>query len=434
MFIKTPYSKLVKYCLSFFTAILFIINYAHAQNDCPKVDGLSATNIGDHSADLSWNSNDSHTEYTVDVMHGQGTSNFKWSTKTTEAQTSVDGLVPGSKYRYRTRAKCEKGSSGSTKWFEFTTTGEKPDDGKGGGKKDDEDKGGRCPKASNLAVIEVSDTCVTLTWLGNEENVSYLVDVHSKEHTPQFKLSETVNDTNVLRVCELEPGGNYKFRVKASCERNKAGSSSWINFVTTGGDTTFNQCPKPRNLSVLETSDTSALLSWVARDSALYFHLEVKSFEGTPSFHFDTMLVDTFYLIDDLEPEGNYHFRVRATCNDSTTSGSSDWSKFRTLEDTSENLTEETVETSAEAVVNTFPNPTQSELSVVLPLERLGATTYVVLSDLSGRVVYQNTYQEVPSEEMLNIPTEGLNTGIYKLLIRSIGFEETKTIVIEASP
>ena len=448
--------------LLLFLATILQLSQSNAQNNCPKATDLAASEITEVSAKLSWTGSSNHTEYTVDVMHGAQTSNFKYSTKTTATEAQVDGLLPGSNYRFRVKPKCEKGSGGSSQWFSFTTAGDKPGDESNGGGNGEKcpdladlaavdisdtsatltwnndpayvsfkvtvmhtpqqanykwsgttsdtsvtitdlrpgrkyrfrvqascDKGksnsqwvtfgttgidstghGRCPKASNLAVLDVTDTSATLTWLGNPENVQYQVDVHQKEHTPQYRLSETV-DTTALEVTGLSPGGNYKFRVKASCEKNSAGSSSWINFVTTGGDTTFNQCPKPRNLSVLEVSDTSALLSWVARDSAVSFDLEIKSFQGTPSYHFDTTLVDTFYFVSDLQPEGNYHFRVKANCTDTSSSGSSDWSKFRTLEDTSSESISTEVTTQA-ASISTFPNPVSEEFNIQLPTEKLG--------------------------------------------------------------
>ena len=508
----------------FFTLLLFLTSFTItsvllAQKPCPKAAGLNASEITETSAKLSWTTDDAHDEYTVDVKHGAQTANFNFSEKTDVGFITVNGLTAGSSYRFRVKVKCDKGSGGSSQWFDFTTSGTKPDDNKSGGDNkcpDVEDmkvveiadtgailswsgsddhksykidvmhapqnpnykwsstttdtsvtltdlapgrsyrfrvqascsKGksnsgwqtftttgvdstghGRCPKASNLAVIEVTDTSVVLTWLGNPENKSYQVDVHQKEHTPTFRLSEEV-DTTALYVDGLVPGGNYKFRVKASCEKNSAGSSSWINFVTTGGDTTFNQCPKPRNLSVLETSDTSAILTWVARDSAESFILEIKSFAGTPSYSFDTVLTDTFYLVDDLLPESDYHFRVIANCTDGSSSGSSDWSKFRTLADTSQQNTVETL-ASAQASIETFPNPAEDNIVIQLPLEDLGFKTTITLLDLHGRVVSQHQYQEVPKNPLLNLEVANLNPGIYKLVVRSIGFSDYKTIMVK---
>ena len=198
---------------------------------CPDITGLEALEISDTGAILSWQGDEAYTNFEVNVMHAPQNANFKWSTTTSDTAVQMDNLLPGREYRFRVKASCTKGKSNS-EWVTFATTGV------------DSTGHGRCPKASNLAVLDVTDTSVVLSWLGNPENRTYLVDVHQKEHTPTYKLSEEV-DTTALEVTGLTPGGNYKFRVKASCDKNAAGSSSWINFVTTGGDSTFNQCPKP---------------------------------------------------------------------------------------------------------------------------------------------------------------------------------------------
>ncbi|MDH3649630.1 MAG: fibronectin type III domain-containing protein [Saprospiraceae bacterium] len=400
-----------------------------AQKKCPKVTDLKADQITDYSAQLSWTGADEHTVFQISVKHGNGTSPFKYDLETDATSMTVDDLQPGSAYRFQIKAKCDQGSSGSSGWFDFETTGDAASEN------DSTGQPGKCPKASNLAVIDVTDTTATLTWLGNPENTSYRVDVHQKEHTPQYKRSEVV-DTTFLEVEGLEPGGNYKFRVKSECEKNAGGSSSWINFTTTGGDSTFNQCPKPTNLSVLAVTDSSALLTWIARDSVTKFTLEVKSFEQTPSFSYTEMLEDTFKLVEGLAADGNYQFRVVATCLDGSTSGSSDWSKFRTLmrEDTSETeqgtMEEQDTTTNTTAPLVTFPNPVGETLNVDLPAEELGYITYILLSDINGRVVYSTIVEGVLKVNQATIPMQDLPDGLYKLQVRSVDYLETKTILV----
>ncbi len=419
--ILRPHLCILAFCFT------FLLNSAWAQKKCPKVENLAADGITETSADLSWEGSDDHKVYQISVKHQGGSSPFKYDTETDGTSLTVYGLSPGNAYRFQVKAKCEQGSSGASGWYAFDT----PGDPEAGG--DSTESKGRCPKASNLAVLDVTDTTVTLSWLGNEENIAYRVDVHQKEHTPQFRLSEIV-DTTILEVEGLVPGGNYKFRVKADCDKNSAGSSSWINFTTTGGDTTFNNCPKPTNLSVLEVTDSSALLTWIARDSVDEFMIDVKSFEQTPSFSLSETTEDTFYLVEGLAPEGNYQFRVVATCKDGSTSGSSDWSKFRTLpkaDTTDGNGMEEPVDTPAVAPLVTFPNPVAETLIVDLPEEDLGFVTYILLSDINGRIVYNEILEGTVKAEQVRIPMQDLSNGLYKLQVRSTGYLETKTILVQ---
>ncbi|NND31959.1 MAG: fibronectin type III domain-containing protein, partial [Saprospiraceae bacterium] len=209
---------ILKRALAVFILIPMI---GQAQGKCPKADGLSATTT-ETSAELSWTGGSDVVNYQVDVKHGPGTSAYSYSTTTAELTAKVEGLEPGRAYRFRVKTKCEKGSGGSSQWADFTTAGDPTSEVEEA--EDDKDKNnGPCPKATNLAILEIDDTSATLGWLGNEKNVSYLVDVHQKEHTPTYKISETV-DTTIIFIEGLIPGGNYKFRVKSKCEKNSGGS------------------------------------------------------------------------------------------------------------------------------------------------------------------------------------------------------------------
>jgi hypothetical protein len=408
------------------------------QGKCPKASGLSASTT-ETTATLSWSGGSEVVKYQVDVKHGPGTSPFSYATSTSDITATVEGLQPGSSYRFRVMTKCDKGSGGSSQWVDFTTAGDPGTEEES----EEETSNGPCPKATNLAILEIDDTSATLGWLGNDENISYLVDVHQKEHTPTYKLSKTV-DTTILFIDGLVAGGNYKFRVKSKCAKNSGGSSSWINFTTTGGDTTFQQCPKATNLSVPEVTDTSALLKWIAKDSVELFTLEVKSFGQTSSFSFDTTLVEDSLWVDGLEPDGDYHFRVLVTCTDGSTSGSSDWSKFRTLseeeaipdeeENTGDPAGSSEPDTSSVLVsseIATFPNPATENFTVELPTAELGSLTTIILSDMTGRIVFQKQFNSLPDEDRLPIPVQNLQEGLYTLVIRSIDFHKTKTILVQ---
>ncbi len=435
------------------TLILFFISFnqiAWGQGKCPGAESLSVSDITENSAVLNWIGGDEVITYSVDVKHGPQSSPFSFSATTSEISLTIEGLSAGSKYRFRVMTKCDKGSGGSSPWMDFTTLGES-DSGPGNDGNNDGNGTlkGPCPKASNLAILEIDDTSAVLGWLGNDQNVSYQVDVHQKEHTPSYKLTETT-DTTILYINGLMPGGNYKFRVKAKCEKNSAGSSSWINFTTTGGDTTFQQCPKPTNLSVPEVTDSSALLTWIARDSVESFTLDVKSYQATAHFSLNVTIVEDSFWVEGLQEDGDYHFRVVATCTDGSTSGSSDWSKFRTLpsdttstdddsgeedsEDEEENNEENTEQEEtfiSETSITTFPNPAVETITVELPTKELGFMTQIILSDVNGRIVYHTKLDGVPSFDRLPIPVQNLRNGIYTLMIKSVNFHETKTILVQ---
>jgi len=419
---------------------------------CSSPTNLQAGSITDNSAVLSWDGSPDNLTFSVDVMHSGGTTAFKWSTTTSETSVMVDGLEAGSEYRFKVQANCDKGK-GNTNWVTFTTTGEKVTGP------------GPCPKATNLAVRDVTDSTVVLTWLPSAQHVDFQVDVKSKNQTTSYNFSQLTTDTFV-NVEGLEPGGNYHFRVKASCEKNSAGSSDWIDFSTTGGDSTFNQCPKPKNLSVLEVTDSSALLSWIIQDSAKSFKVDVKSGSQTAYYSKTINTPDTFYIALGLEPLGNYKFRVVATCMDGSTSGSSDWSNFRTLglRDTTvvdstgnpdstrvvDSLTVQSTQVTAQVInkpdksqrgkenrknssaelvhITFYPNPADNQLSVQLPENQTKHMVIIQLSNLEGRPVLIRQIKDPIGDVLLNV--SNLKEGLYQLTVRSGAYLDSQKIFI----
>ncbi|MDH3244586.1 MAG: fibronectin type III domain-containing protein [Saprospiraceae bacterium] len=191
--------------------------------------------------------------------------------------------------------------------------------------------GAKCEKPVNLSVSEISDSSVVVTWLGNSDAILYQIDVGSKEKTPKFDLQVSTSDTS-LKITGLSPGGYYKFRVKATCmDGSSSGSSKWHDFMTSGqGNEKKNACMKPTNLALHEVTGQTAVLSWYGGADAVEFRLDVKSKEKTPKYKLETVTSDTSIMIDGLVPGGKYQWRVKSTCSNGASSGSSNWVVFVT--------------------------------------------------------------------------------------------------------
>ncbi|MEM8887113.1 MAG: GEVED domain-containing protein, partial [Bacteroidota bacterium] len=72
-------------------------------------------------------------------------------------------------------------------------------------------------------------------------------------------------------------------------------------------------CLAPDMLAVDNLNDVSAFLSWAKIDSARNYSFRYR--EGTSSMWIDSVLSDTFLLLDQLSPCTNYIFQVSANCN-----------------------------------------------------------------------------------------------------------------------
>ncbi|MDH3651748.1 MAG: fibronectin type III domain-containing protein, partial [Saprospiraceae bacterium] len=152
----------------------------------------------------------------------------------------------------------------------------------------------KCDKPVNLAVSEIGDSSVLLTWLGNPDASQFQVDVKSKEKTPKFDLQVSTSDSMLL-VTGLSPGGYYKFRVKTTCgDGSSSGSSKWHDFLTAGqGEEKKNACMKPINLLISDITSETAMLSWWGGEDAVEFRVDVKSKESTTKYKLQTTTTDT---------------------------------------------------------------------------------------------------------------------------------------------
>lgn len=437
-----------------FSFIILLPTQIQAQK-CPVPTGLSASAISDQGATLSWDVQDEHLNYDVSVMHGKNTPQYKHNESTPNNSIVLTDLSAGSNYRFKVKASCAKGK-GNSKWVEFQTTGSIET----GDTVEVVTTNGPCPKVVNMAVLEVSDSSVLLSWRSDVQHVSFQVDVKSKNHTTSFNESNTTTDT-FYTVEGLEGGGNYHFRVKASCASKSAGSSKWIDFSTAGGDSLFNNCPKPKNLSVLEVTETTALLNWIHQDSAGTFDLEIKSGSMTPSFSFATTLMVDSFLAEGLSPDGNYQFRVKATCGDGSTSGSSDWAAFKTLlvdrdtvlsdttttvidtstlagvdmenRATSQSISQLSVRTENNieennASLSVFPNPATASLAIAVQEKYLKKVTVVRLNDMMGKIVLQQKIMDLDGPYSLDI--NDVKSGYYQLVVKSGNYLAQKMVYI----
>jgi type IX secretion system substrate protein/outer membrane protein Omp28 len=81
--------------------------------------------------------------------------------------------------------------------------------------------------------------------------------------------------------------------------------------------------------------------------------------------------------------------------------------------------------------VNLFPNPTSNSFNMDVNLTR-GEKTDITLYNLMGQTVSINSYNFSPGENIVNIPTDQLSSGVYMVLVSSpSGIYQTKVNVIK---
>ena len=268
------------------------------QTLCDKATSLTATNISDHAADLSWETSSPGLEAIVEVRNAGRTPELMWKASSATGLVSVNGLVAGSKYKFRVRTLCPDGStSGSTSWTKFETTGMGPDEA--------------CPKASDLLVMDLSDDAALLSWTGDLYSDHFEVEVRSKGSTPTYFFERSVR-SNMVRIGGLTRGGKYQFRVRTICVNGAAsGSTSWTKFQTLEDTTEMPECDPPTDLTIDSFSTEMASISWSGSAAGYEVSLSGEDSTTTDSIWTTT---DLSVSLQGLSPGTSYTFMVKALC------------------------------------------------------------------------------------------------------------------------
>ncbi len=263
--------------------------------DCEKPTQLNVSDASETAITLNWTGSGAHLDYKVEVRSKGRTPKLKWETETMDASIRVEGLVPGSTYKFRVKATClEGGSSGSTKWQTFTTLGMNPDES--------------CPKAKDLHVMGLTGTSVVLAWSGGDHASHYEVEVRSKGSTPTYFFEKSLLD-NMITILGLVPEGKYQFRVKSTCENGAfSGSTKWRSFISTMVEEEL--CPTPVDLAIDEVTSSTASLDWADAEHAEGYEVSLSVNGFDTSYH--TMVSEFFF--SGLMPNTNYQVKVKTLC------------------------------------------------------------------------------------------------------------------------
>jgi hypothetical protein len=70
--------------------------------------------------------------------------------------------------------------------------------------------------------------------------------------------------------------------------------------------------------------------------------------------------------------------------------------------------------------VSSYPNPVKDNMTVAINAEKAGAAT-VVISNVSGQVLFSKTYNVAEGDNNLNISTSNISSGNYILKVQLSG-------------
>ncbi|PLX10804.1 MAG: hypothetical protein C0594_04365, partial [Marinilabiliales bacterium] len=263
---------------------------------CPAPANLTANNLTNVSADLSWDETGTAGLYNIEY----GGPGFTPGTGTTLTGVSnpytLTGLTPESDYDYYVQADC--GGGDVSEWtgpYTFTTLV-------------------NCPDPVNVVVSNIQPNSVDVDWDGlyaTNWDIEYGVTPFTATGTPNVE-----DVTAVYSLTGLTEDTNYDLYVRADC--GAGDESTWVGPINF---TTQTSCLTPDNLVGNAISDTEIELNWDDFGTTTWdieYGVSPYTATGTPTIEDVTA---NPYTLTGLAAETAYDVYVRTDCG----AGTSNW-------------------------------------------------------------------------------------------------------------
>lgn len=180
-----------------------------APEPCNQAAGLTASNVTDNSASLSWTAGAGATSYEVRY---RATGTATWTTTATSATTAnISGLSEVITYEFQVATVCASATSEFTASSAFTTTA------------------APCDQAAGLVYSNVSETTATLAWSAAANAVSY--ELRYRQSGTSTWTSNILTGTSA-NITGLTEGTTYEFQVATTCANSTSAFTTSANFTT----------------------------------------------------------------------------------------------------------------------------------------------------------------------------------------------------------
>ncbi len=257
---------------------------------------------------MIWRSAESAESYTIQVAKKRDFKIRAQESGLTDTTFTPDFLEKNTEYFWRVRSEASEFNSGWSEIRSFLTPFEKP------GKPD--------LLSPESGEKEISDEFI-LDWSSVDLALSYQLQISSEEHFSDVDFDSTgIAESKVMLKNILDRNTTYFWRVKGL---NPTETGDWSDTLSF---TTLPEKPAPTTLinpadSLLE-APTEITFKWEKGSEAESYRLQVST---TLNFteKLDSVLTDTFFVMQDLEFNQTYYWRVKTTGS----GGTGDWSEVR---------------------------------------------------------------------------------------------------------
>jgi hypothetical protein len=166
---------------------------------------------------------------------------------------------------------------------------------------------GCCLPPTDLQVLGVTDTSVTITWI-NAPGADGLILSYLESGALDYVVEPGVMG-NTFTFNGLKPCTAYSFQIASQCGQEESLLSAPVMVSTTG----CLDCPAPDGFTLVSLTDTSVAFTWkngpnVTSFSFAYLEAGAQDFVIYPNIN------DTFRIETGLSPCTKYTFEIRANC------------------------------------------------------------------------------------------------------------------------
>lgn len=224
------------------------------------------------------------------------------------------------------------------------------------------------------------------------------------------------NGATTISITNLTPG-TYTVTVTDAANCSAVASATLTNQTLA----------TPTNLTTTNISNTSATLQWGAVAGAATYTVQGRKV-GTTTWTTLAPTSNTSRTVNNLQACKNYQWRVRANCSDGTTvSAISASVSFTTTGCVTGKTNDEGMIAQA---IELFPNPAANAVNLYYESSEQ-TTAQVYITDLSGKIVYQNHYDLSEGINTLLIDLSQLPTSYYIVQFSSNGQNYYERLIVE---
>lgn len=219
--------------------------------DCNRPSNLTALDVSDDGATLSWSSQYSTNFMEYVVEYAVANSNNFTSNSTTDTFMVVNGLTEDTNYEFRVYTKCAADSSAAVSNAFKTGV---PDN---------------CNEPFSLSVGTLTDTSAVLNWF-EAGGANY--------HEIRFRRIGTTTWTSAVGVGStttisgLLEGTQYEWQARAVCNAGKGTFVDGPDFTTMG----TTACYPPEGLATYVLDDTTAVMTWIPVPGATSYEVRYR--------------------------------------------------------------------------------------------------------------------------------------------------------------